>query len=96
MKSQKCPKMFYLPIEKNVFFIFYFPEYNFSKILRHIAWKHYREELEEMFGESSDKICKVCNKSLSTEQGLMLHYVRKHDAIREKTPSTKDLLIKNN
>ena len=43
------------------------PDTNYSRILRHIAFIHYRDKLHEVFGGSKDK-CSKCLQAFPTEQ----------------------------
>ena len=40
---------------------------SFSKMLRHIAFTHYRDKLHQVFGERNDK-CSKCQQPFNTEQ----------------------------
>ena len=43
------------------------PEYTYSKMLRHIAFSHYRDKLHALFGDSNDK-CSKCEQIFTKEQ----------------------------
>jgi hypothetical protein len=61
-------------------------------VLKHIALKHYKEDLYGMFGSGVDR-CTRCGLQFSHENQLMVHYIYKHDALKEILPEKKDLKV---
>jgi hypothetical protein len=68
------------------------PGDNYLKVLKHIALKHYKEDLYGMFGSGVDR-CTRCGLQFSHENQLMVHYIYKHDALKEILPEKKDLRV---
>ena len=57
-------------------------ENNFQKILQHIAFKHYREDLHGLFGRSNSR-CIRCALQFSNESQLLAHYITQYGALKE-------------
>ena len=65
-------------------------ENNFQKIVEHIAFKHYREDLHGMFGRSNSK-CIRCGLQFSHESQLLAHYITQYGALKELILDENDL-----
>ena len=61
-------------------------------ILRHMASKHYQEELREMVRDTKLK-CFECKKTFVSELGQLGHLLSKHKALKSIIPDKNQLLI---
>ena len=58
---------------------------NQLKMLQHIAYTHYRDDLHGLFGGSTDK-CTRCGLLFTLESQLLAHYISKHQALQDLIP----------
>ena len=60
------------------------PDTNYSRILRHIAFIHYRDKLHEVFGGSKDK-CSKCPQAFNTEQVTSMEpFIHRQSSVKNK------------
>ena len=67
---------------------------SYGSVIRHIAYNHFKEHLERLYGPSKT-ICLLCNNSYADQQSLFGHLTVIHGALSNKIPEKHSLEIQN-
>ena len=63
----------------------------YSKTVRHIALKHLRDKLTEIYG--SGQTCNLCNKVFHDPKSIFGHLVKLHGALKSEIPGKNQFSV---
>ena len=64
----------------------------YSKVVAHMAWFHYRQDLVKQHYGRRSRQCKICEKQFATEHSLVTHLAGYHRVLRNHIPEKEDLI----